>query len=130
MKLRITVHGVAYDVDVEVLDAGDGFPGATGPLPSRQPTVPTPAGAPISASPIPQAPQRATGGGVACPIAGTVLELRCKVGDQVSSGQVVAILEAMKMKTNITAPTGGTVKGIPVAVGDSVREGQILVELD
>lgn len=126
MKLRITVHGVAYDVDVEILDPGEGFPGATGPLPHRAAPV-----APSLSPPAPQAPQapvRQTGG-VASPIAGTVLEIRCKVGDDVPGGQVVAVLEAMKMKTNITAPAGGKVKAIPVAVGDSVREGQLLIEL-
>ena len=131
MKLRITVHGVAYDVDVEILDAGDGFPGATGPLPTRPPAAQAPAPAPRAPAAA-QAPPaaRATGGGVASPIAGTVLELRCKVGDTMAPGQVVAILEAMKMKTNITTPTGGSVTAVPVAVGDTVREGQLLVDLE
>jgi hypothetical protein len=68
-------------------------------------------------------------GGVASPIAGTVLEVRCKAGDTVSSGQELVVIEAMKMETIIAAPGAGTVKAVLVAAGDSVRESQLLVEL-
>ena len=47
-----------------------------------------------------------------------------------SAGQVVVVVEAMKMNTSITAPLAGRVKTIPVAVGDNVREGQMLVEFE
>jgi glutaconyl-CoA/methylmalonyl-CoA decarboxylase subunit gamma len=129
VKLKITVHGVAYEVEVEVLDAGEGFP----PLPRRSPgeSAAVPSGAervvaPPSGTP---SPAPAGAGAVASPIAGTVVELKCKPGDRVSQGQTVVVVEAMKMNTSIAAPTAGTVKSVPVAVGDSVREGQILIEL-
>lgn len=129
MKLKITVHGVAYEVEVEVLDPGDGFPAPR--QPQRQ------AGQSRSSEAPPPRRQSSHGfdgakgsGAVTSPIAGTVLEIRCKPGDQVSSGQVVLVVEAMKMKTSIAAPTDGKVKSVPVAVGDSVREGQTLVELE
>jgi biotin carboxyl carrier protein len=125
------VAGVAYEVDVEVLDPGEGFPGATGPLPQR-PTVAHAAPKATASAPRVTQPAPAEGGhsGVASPIAGTVLELRCRPGDPVAVGQTLLVLEAMKMKTNITASAAGRVKAVPVAVGDTVREGQILVELD
>ena len=71
-------------------------------------------------------------GGVAAQIAGRVLGVRVKVGDTVAKGDVLLLLEAMKMENEIKAPTDGIVKDIPVKEGDRVSEGQVLVvvELD
>jgi biotin carboxyl carrier protein len=133
MKLKITVHGVAYEVDVEVLDAGEGFP-ASSALPKAKPKSdrPTSGGPPPALSPATEtgAPTGAEGGSVASPIAGTVLEVKCKQGDTVSNGQILLVIEAMKMKTSIAAPTSGRVKSVPVAAGDTVRENQTLVVLE
>jgi biotin carboxyl carrier protein len=137
MKLKITVHGIAYEVDVEVLDAGEGFPGAVS-LPRTKVKEPRDSGAgSISAHPASgtsggPAPSSVNtdGGQVASPIAGTIVEIKCKVGDTVNQGQVLLVIEAMKMKTSIAAPTSGKVKSIPIAVGDSVRESQTLVEFE
>ncbi|MBN1296472.1 biotin/lipoyl-binding protein [bacterium] len=136
MKLRITVHGTAYEVEVEVLDAGDGFPAA--PLPKiAQPLTPlpgmTPAGiAPAAAAPVRPTNQSAGAAGssdtVNSPIAGTVLEIKCRVGDRIERNQELLVIEAMKMETSIAAPAAGVVKSVDVAVGDAVREGQILVQ--
>ncbi len=131
MKLKITVHGVAYEVDVEVLDASDEMSGMA-PLPAPTPASPV-AGAvqpgPVPASvPAPPASHSGDVGGVASPIAGTVLEVKVKVGDSVTEGQEVLVIEAMKMETAIAAPRAGTVKAVLVAAGDSVRETQTLVE--
>jgi biotin carboxyl carrier protein len=60
----------------------------------------------------------------------TVIELKCNPGDSVSEGQVLLVIEAMKMNTSIAAPTAGKIKSIPVAVGDTVREGQALAEFE
>ena len=131
MKLKITVHGVAYEVDVEVLDASDEMSAAPG---SPLPTVPraataSPQGAAVAPPPAPAAIQPVgPGGGVASPIAGTVLEIKCKPGESVSEGQNLLVIEAMKMETAIAAPEAGEVKAVPVAAGDAVRENQILVE--
>jgi len=132
MKLKITVHGVAYEVDVEVLDAGDGaMQQGSGPLPPVAAPVaaPAPAGTPVAPMPSPAASAAPAGtGGITSPIAGTVLELKCKPGDQVTEGQALVIIEAMKMETAIAAPSAGTIKAVLVAAGDSVRENQTLVE--
>ena len=71
-------------------------------------------------------------GGVAAQIAGRILGIRVKVGDSVAKGDVLLLLEAMKMENEIKSPTDGIVKDIPVKEGDRVSEGQVLVvvELD
>lgn len=130
MKLKITVHGVAYEVDVEVLDAGEGFPAvpAVAPTARKRKTAtsgeadgaPTarPANAPRASSSDAQA--------IVSPVAGTVLELRCRAGESVAANQVVVVIEAMKMKTSIVAPRAGEIAQLLVAVGDAVKEGQAL----
>lgn len=146
MKLKITVHGVAYEVEVEVLDPGEGFPQAGAlpavrssggsqtsgapPSPSQSSPPPRPSESAPSKAPAGATGGKDLGGSVASPIAGTVVELKAEVGDQVSKGQTLLVVEAMKMNTSIAAPASGKIKAIPVAAGDSVREGQILVELE
>ena len=135
MKMRITVQGVAYEVEVEILDAGDGIPSGSLP-PLFHQTVHPPVHQPITESARPHttstttpASLPATANSVAAPLAGSVVELKCGPGDQVSAGQALVIIEAMKMNTTIAAPTAGLVKAVNVAVGDAIREGQILVEM-
>lgn len=128
MKLKITVQGVAYEVEVEVLDAGEGFaPSMPAPVPTATSSVPSNPSAPPP-SPITHAGPAAAGA-IASPIAGVVKAIQCAVGTPVKEGEVLVILEAMKMDTSIAAPSPGTVKAIAVAVGDTVRNGQTLIEL-
>ena len=85
----------------------------------------------VFAQPAPAAP--ATVGGTATPItaglAGSIHQVTVNVGDAVSEGQVVCILEAMKMETEVRAGTAGTVASVNIAVGDSVSVGQTLLTL-
>jgi len=130
MKLKITVHGVAYEVDVEVLDAKDEMARPTSPLPAA-PAPATPSAGVAHAPPPHPTPAPAPAGdgsGVGSPIAGTVLEVKVKAGDEVTQGQTLLVIEAMKMETAIAAPGAGTVKAVLVAAGDGVRENQSLVE--
>ena len=134
MKLKITVHGVAYEVDVEVLDAGDGFPAGDSGLPVPPPgrrvqAAAARTGAIAAPPPVGPAPAPPGAGAVAAPVAGTVVEVRCKAGDAVAHNDVLVVIEAMKMNTNIAAPVAGRVAEVAVAVGDNVREGQVLVSL-
>jgi len=145
MKLKITVHGVAYEVEVEVLEAEDEFAPAV-PLPRVTPPLaktgpaPAPSSGPAASSgslapldPVAgSASARTTAaasGAVTSPIAGTVIEVKCKAGDEVTSGQTLLVIEAMKMETAIAAPASGKLKLVRVAAGDSVRENEVLVEL-
>ena len=64
------------------------------------------------------------------PLPGKIIELRVKVGDTVSRGQPLLVLEAMKMEHTLTAPADGTVKSVRYAVGEQVPEGAELVEFE
>ncbi|MEM1213275.1 MAG: biotin/lipoyl-containing protein [Planctomycetota bacterium] len=129
MKLRITVNGNAYDVDVEVLDAGGvpvpSAPAAT-PLP---PPVASPPPAPAAPpTPAPAPPSSAGGNDVTSPIAGNVLSVKVQPGDTVEMNQTLLVLEAMKMESNVASPRAGTVAEVLVSAGDAVTAGQVLVK--
>ena len=66
---------------------------------------------------------------IKAPMPGTILSFTVSVGDEVSEGQVVAILEAMKMEIPVVAPEAGTIASIDVAVGDSIEAGAVLATL-
>lgn len=112
MKLRITIQGKSYDVDVEVLDQG-------GTAVASQPAAASSAAPP-------------SGGLEPCtsPIAGTVTQVNVGPGDAVSANQVLLVMEAMKMETNISSAGAGVVRSVSVAVGDSVTQGDVLVEFE
>ena len=69
------------------------------------------------------------GDGVKAPLAGSVARVLVDEGQEIEAGEVLIVLEAMKMETEITAPVGGTVSAVLVAPGDAVSGGQVLVEL-
>lgn len=120
MKLKVTVNGTAYVVDVEVEEE---TPQGLGPIVIGGVGGSTPA--PTSAS-----VQGASANAITAPLAGSVFKILVKEGDEVKAGQVVIILEAMKMETEITAPADGKVKAILVGVSTPVQGGQPLVEME
>ena len=67
---------------------------------------------------------------VTAPMVGKVLEIQCKVGDNVEENQILLLLEAMKMEIPVVAPAAGTVKEIKVAVGDTVESDSVLAILE
>ena len=69
-------------------------------------------------------------GGLVAPMPGSVIELRCAIGDTVDAGQVLVVLEAMKMEHHITAPFPGAVTELPIAVGDQVENGALLLTIE
>ena len=120
---RITVNGVAYDVAVEELGAGA--------VPTA-PVAAAPVAAPVAA-PAPATPAASGAEGsvkIAAPMPGKILAIKANAGQAVKCGEVVMILEAMKMENEITAPEDGTIAGINVAVGDSVESGDTLASLN
>jgi biotin carboxyl carrier protein len=66
---------------------------------------------------------------VNAPIAGTIIDIKVSVGDAVEVNQVLVVMEAMKMETNIASPVAGKVAAIKVAPREAVNAGQVLVEL-
>jgi biotin carboxyl carrier protein len=120
-RYNITVNGVAYDVTV---DEAGGAPTTAAPAP-----VAAPVAAPAPA--VTNAPAVAGGGtSVTAPMPGTINDIKVKAGDAVKKGQVLLILEAMKMENDIVAPDDGTVVSVLVNKGDSVNADQALVSLN
>ncbi|MCI4335779.1 MAG: biotin/lipoyl-binding protein [Thermoplasmata archaeon] len=79
----------------------------------------------------PTPPAAAAGGGIAVapPMPGRVVELRVKDGDRVTAGQVLLVLEAMKMRNEVTSPTSGVVRGVAVSAGSNVRARETMLRV-
>lgn len=73
--------------------------------------------------------ERKGAGGIKAPLPGTILEMKVKAGDEVKQGDIILIMEAMKMENNIKADKSGKIIDVKVNVGDSVLEGDLLVEI-
>ena len=119
---RITVNGTAYDVAVEEIGAGA--------APAAAP-VATPA--PVAAAPAPKAPAASGPAGsitAPAPMPGKMFNVKASVGAAVKKGDVILILEAMKMENEVVAPEYGTIASINVAAGDSVEAGDTLASLN
>jgi methylmalonyl-CoA carboxyltransferase small subunit len=129
MKLNITIDGKTYEVDVEASEPET--PGAPqnvsgfniGPAPLRVPAS-APAAPPADAVPVNE--------GKVCrsPVSGIVVRVAAQVGQSLQPGDILLVLEAMKMETNITAPSAGKIAAIRVNQGDSVQAGQVVVEFE
>ena len=118
-RFNITVNGKAYDVAVEELGAG-AAPVAAAP-------VAAPAAAPAPVAAAPAAP--AEGTPIKSPMPGTILDVKVSVGSTVAEGQVVAVLEAMKMENDIPAAKSGKVVAINAKKGDSVQTGDVILTI-
>ena len=120
---RVTVNGVAYDVVVEELNGS-----VAAPAP-----VATPVAAP-KAAPAPAAAPKASGNAgaiaVKAPMPGNLIKVNVKVGDAVKKGDVLCVLEAMKMENDIMAPADGVVASVEAAQGASVATDAVLVTLN
>ena len=121
-KFNVTVNGVVYEVEVEEVD------GVATSAP-----VAAPAAAPVApkaaAPAAPKAPAKAGSVTIKAPMPGTILKINVKVGDAVKKGDVVCVLEAMKMENEIFAPADGTVASVNVAQGASVNSDEVVVTL-
>lgn len=117
----ITVNGVAYDVTVEE-GAGTGAPVAAAPVKAAAPKA-----APAKAA----APAAGAGANkIKAPMPGKILGIKVNVGDAVKKGQVMMILEAMKMENEIVADVDGKVASIDVQVGSTVEADDVLASLN
>ncbi len=119
-KASVTVNGKTYQVELD----RPAKPVVTKPV--ARPAA-APAAAPVAAAPAPR--PSAGGAGIKAPLPGVVLDIKVKVGDTVTKGQTVAILEAMKMENNINADREGQVVAINVEKGQSIAEGTDIITL-
>ncbi len=119
-NLKITVNGIVYDVQVEEVD-GASAPAAAAP-------APVPAAAPKAAPKA--APAAAGGEAVNSPMPGTILDVPVKVGQAVKAGDVLVVLEAMKMENEIKAAHDAVIASVAVSKGESVDTGTVLVTLN
>lgn len=122
-KFLVTVNGGSYEVTVEEL-------GGTQPLaaPAPAPAAPAPAPAPVAAAPAPVAAAPVAGGEtVSAPMPGTILSVNVQNAQDVKAGDILLILEAMKMENEIVAPRDGKVAQVAVSKGTSVNTGDVLV---
>ena len=124
-KFNITVNGVAYEVEVEEVAAGESAAPKAAPVAAAPKAAPAakPA-APKAAAPV------ANGTKVNAPMPGTILDVKVSQGKAVKKGDVLLILEAMKMENEILAPQDGTVAQVAVSKGASVNSGDPLVVLN
>ncbi len=106
-KFNVNVNGTVYTVEVEEVG------GAVTAAPAAKPAAAAPAGAVTVAAPMP----------------GKILSVNVKPGDKVEAGDVLLILEAMKMQNEIMAPEDGTVSEVRVNAGDTVSTGDVMVIL-
>ena len=143
MKYQVKVDGKVFEVEVEKvgggyasltpasLTAAPAAPAAPAPqaaAPAPAPAAPAPQAAP---APAPAAPAAAPAGGagdVVAPMPGTVLKVNVNNGDTVASGDVILILEAMKMENEIVAPCAGTVT-LNVKAGETVDTDAVLASV-
>ena len=129
-KLRITIEGKTYEVEVEILGSrvASVAPVAAPAPVAAAPVVAAPVAAPAAPAPAPKAaPVAAAAGDVVCPLAATVKNVAVKEGQAVKAGDLLVMLEAMKMDTPVNAVADGVVSKIYVAAGQSVQEGEPLI---
>ncbi len=130
-RYNITVNGKTYVVEVE--DAGGAnvsapaAPAAAAPVAAAPAAAPKAAAAPAPAAPAPAAAPTAGDNVIVAPMPGTILSVEVSEGSAVKKGQVLVMLEAMKMENEIMAPADGVVKQVSVTKGASVDTGDVLV---
>ena len=121
----ITVNGTVYDVTVEE-KAG----GAAAPAAPAQGAAPAPAPAQVPAPKAPAASGNAGSVEVTAPMPGKILAVKADAGQSVKKGDVILLLEAMKMENEVVAPQDGTIASINVNSGDMVEAGNVLATMD
>ena len=127
MKYKVTLNGRTYEIEVEAgkamcLNEYDAYTPVAAPA----------AAAPVAATPVaPATPAATVSGGetVSAPMPGTILKVNVQVGQSVKEGELLMVLEAMKMENEIYAPCAGVISSVPVAKGSTVDTGATLATI-
>ena len=132
-RYNITVNGNTYDVLVEEVDANASYTAPAAHVAAA--SVPAAPAAPaVKPNPVapaaPAAPAAVGGSKVTAPMPGTILDVKVSVGQAVKKGDVICVLEAMKMENDIPAPCDGIVASINVQKGASVSANDIIATLN
>jgi methylmalonyl-CoA carboxyltransferase small subunit len=131
LKLQISIDGKTYEAEVEILE-DDAMPRQ----PNHEPPPPLLAAAqsmPVAGAQTqaPAARENADDTKLCrSPVTGIVIKVNVKPGQPIQTNDLIMVLEAMKMETNVTASGAGKVKSVRVAPGDSVKVGQVVVEFE
>ena len=129
MRYKITLNGRTYEVEVE---RGEAIVASEYEAAAPQSVIQASPAAPVSAAPTTSAPQSAptaAGDVIAAPLPGTVLKINISPGEAVKKGQILLLIEAMKMENEIVSPRDGAVAQIVVRSGDAVSTGEPLLVL-
>ncbi len=124
---NVTVNGVVYEVEVEEIGAGNNTYAAP-----AAPAAPAPAAAPApkaAPAPAPKAAPAGNGTPVNAPMQGTILKVAVSNGQSVKKGDLICLLEAMKMENEIFAPCDGTVTSVTVTSGQTVATGEVIATI-
>jgi methylmalonyl-CoA carboxyltransferase small subunit len=127
VKLNIKIDQKTYEVEVEAVEpeppghAPRGYVMESAPV--RVPAAP-PAAAPAASGPVNEDKVCRS------PVSGNVVRVMAQAGQSIQVGDVLLVLEAMKMETNITAPVSGKLAAVKVNAGESVQSGQVVVEFE
>lgn len=130
-RLHVTVNGKVYDVQVEEVSGSAPSAAAapasvpTAPAPVPVPEAPAAIPAPASAPAAPAADAEV----IASPMPGTIVDVKVSAGESVKYGDVLFVLEAMKMENDVVAPHDAVVEAIHASKGDSVETGQPVVSI-
>ena len=120
MKLKVTVNGIAYGIDVEVEEPE---------APALGPIIIGGAGSSTIVVPTTASVSGASANAVTAPLAGSVARVLVEEGQEITAGEVLLVLEAMKMEQPITAHRAGLIANLAATVGASVGSGQVLCEI-
>ena len=125
---KVNVNGIPFEVEMQRPINAAKHPNIVKPKVAA-PVVPAATAAPAAPQQKQPAATAASGNSVKAPLPGTITAVQVKVGDTVNIGDVVVILEAMKMQNNIEAEYAGTITAVNVVPGDSVMEGSVLLTI-
>ena len=131
MKYKVTLNNRVYEVEVDAGEAMlvDEYEALAPVAPAPAVTAPVPAAVPVAAPAAPAAPAAGLAAGevVKSPMPGNILKINVSAGQKVNEGDVLVILEAMKMENEVTATKAGTVAQVAVTKGQVVETGSPLV---